>query len=390
MVKKRIAVWTVALWWMASFAQLEAAQFLPDWRPFGDETMLGIHGDVQLFGVGNEGGRFHLLHTVTFEIEARATDTFRLHVRWRPIKNNTLLTREDASNSLDRTALNFDRLERLFIEGAVARTDFAGGRVPLLFHNLYMADDDVLGLLVARNNLTFGAIPNVRALLFATASGKDQAELEGRADREVGLYGLDVVLDTHAYTLEGTFGYLHDSENAALREQHGGLSVTRFAPRRTTSLRLFVNRIEGQNGRLGIIEHTYTFPAQVLDRPTLYVNAFYGTEDYRSMANGSLKNLGVSFNQLPGAVQLNNSGVDAFGFATGLLLGKSRDFTVTPEIAAVFDTHDAGFDQFAFGLRTQMRIADTSFLRLDAVTLRQDDPANRNSHTLSAQAVYKF
>lgn len=388
-MNRRIAVWAIALWAL-SLVPLGATQFAADWRPFRDETFLGLHGDLQLFGVGNEGGRLHLLGTLTFEAELRMTDTFRFHARFRPIKNNTLFAREEAVNSLDRSALSLDRLERAFIEAQVAGVDFAIGRVPLLFHNLYLADDDVLGGLFAKNNIRFGGVPNLRLLAFATASGKDRSELEGRADREVGLYGLDGVLDTHLYTFEGTFGYLHDSEDATKRERHGGLSVTRFEQRRVTSLRLFINRIEGQTGRLGIVEHTYTFPARVLDRPSLYLNAFYGMQDYRSMANGSLKNLGIAFNQLPGAIQLANSGIDAFGFATGMLLGKSRDLTMTPEIAAVLDNSTADIDQWTVSLRTQMRIADTSFLRVDAVARYQDNATDRTTHSLSAQAVYKF
>jgi hypothetical protein len=389
MMNRRIAVWAIGLWAL-SLVPLSATQFAADWRPFRDGTILGLHGDYQLFGVGNEGGRLHLLNTLTFEAELRMTDTFRFHARFRPIKNNTLFAREEAVNSLDRTALNLDRLERAFLEVQIARIDFAVGRVPLLFHNLYLADDDVLGLLFAKNNIRFGSMPNLRLLAFATASGKDRSELEGRADREVGLYGLDGVLDTHLYTFEGTFGYLHDSEDATKIERHGGLSVTWFEQRRVTSLRLLINRIEGQTGRLGIVEYTHTFPARVLDRPSLYLNAFYGMQDYRSMANGSIKNLGIAFNQLTGAIQLPNTGIDAFGFAAGILLGKSRDFTITPEIAAVLGNDDLSRDQWTLSLRTQMRIADTSFLRLDAVALHQDDPANRNAHSLSAQAVYKF
>jgi len=349
---------------------------------------LALHGDYQLFEVGkvrdaSQAGFLRLAHTLTFEPDAQLTDTFRLHARWRPLNNDDFFFDERKGRT--------DRVERAFFEAKAVGLDMAGGRVPLEFHNLYMAQDDVLGGLIAKNNLTLFNLPNIRLLAFGTAMGRLH-ELEGRAGRQVGLFGIDAVIDTTRYITEATFGYLRDEDARNRDERHAGLSIIRIQPRQSTSLRAFGNWNQGNQhaGGLFIMEHSYVFPAQVLDRPTWYTHAFYGTRDYRSMANGSLKNIGFLFNQLTGAPQLTNTGIDAFGFATGILLGMSRDFTVTPEIAGVFDQSQKNNDQLAGGIRTQTRLLDTSFLRVDLVALHQSIDGSRNQYAASALVVYKF
>jgi hypothetical protein len=363
-------------------------QFLPEWRPFDGTLRFALHGDYQIFEVGkvrdaSQTGLLRLQHTITLEPDVQFTDSFRIHARYRPINNEAFF--------FDNTQGHTDRVERAFFEARAAGLDLAGGRVPLEFHNLYMAQDDVLGGLIAKNNLSPFGLPNLRVLAFGTASGRLH-ELEGRAGRQVGLYGFDAVLDTTQYITEATFGYLHDEDGRNREERHGGLSIIRIQPRQSTSLRAFGNWNEAnqQTGGLFIMEHSFVFPAEVLDRPTWYTNAFYGTRDYRSMAAGSLKNLGFLFNQLNLAPQLANTGIDAFGFASGILLGFSRDFTVTPEIAAVWDQSNKNNDQLAGGIRTQTRLLDTSFLRVDLVALHQSIDKNRSQYAASALIVYKF
>ena len=363
-------------------------QFLPEWRPYGGTLRFALHGDYQIFEVGKvrdaaQTGLLRLQHTLTFEPDVQVTDTFRLHARWRPLNNEAFF--------FDETQGHTDRVQRAFFEGKAVGFDVAGGRLPLEFHNLYMAQDDVLGALVAKNNLSLFSLPNIRVLAFGTASGRFH-ELEGRAGRQVGLYGIDAVIDTTRYITEATVGYLHDEDARNREERHGGLSITRIQPRQSTSLRAFGNwnQANANAGGLFIMEHTYVFPAEYLERPTWYANAFYGTRDYRSMAAGSLKNLGFLFNQLNLAPQLNNTGIDAFGFATGVLLGRSRDFTVTPEFSMVFDQSRLNNDQVAGGIRTQTRLMDTSFLRVDLASLHQSIDRNRTQYAASALVVYKF
>lgn len=363
-------------------------QFLPEWRPDGGTMRFALHGDYQVFETGKvsdsrQSGLTRLQHTLTFEPDAQITDTFRVHARWRPLVNEAFF--------FDGRQGHTDRVQRAFFEGKAAGLDVAGGRIPLEFHNLYMAQDDVLGAMIAKNNISLFDLPNIRLLAFATASGR-VSELEGRANRKVGIYGMDAVIDTQRYIIESTVGYLHDEIQQNQEERHAGLSVTRIEARRSVSLRAFGNWNQGnqQPGGLFVIEHSYVFPAEYLDRPTWYTNFFYGTRDYRSMANGSIKNLGFLFDQLNLAPQLNNTGIDSFGFATGILLGRSRDFTITPEFSMVFDQSRINNDQLAGGVRTQTRLMDTSFLRVDLVSFHQSIDQNRSQYAASALVVYKF
>jgi len=363
-------------------------QFIPEWRPYGGTLRFALHGDYQIFEVaksqnGAQGSVVALQNTLTIEPDIQVTDTFRLHARWRPLNNEKLL--------FDGTQGEVDRLQRAFFEGKVAGFDLAGGKVPLEFHNLYLAQDDVLGGMIAKNNLTPFGLPNMRFMAFATASGTLH-EMEGRAGRQVGLYGIDAVIDSQKYITEVTFAYLHDEDGKNQNEGFGGLSIVRIQPRQSTSLRAFANwnEVNQQTGGLFIMENSYIFPAEYLDRPTLYTNAFVGTADYKSMASGSLKNLGVLYNQLNLMPQLKNNGVDSVGFATGILLGRSRDFTVTPEFSMVFDQSQKKNDQIGGGIRLQTRLLDTSFLRVDLVAIHQSIDENRTQYAASTLLVYKF
>ena len=363
-------------------------QFLPEWRPYGGTLRFALHGDYQIFEVAKvrdekQTGLLRFQNTLTFEPDVQLTDTFRIHARWRPLNNEAFF--------FDGTQGHTDRVQRAFFEAKALGLDVAGGRVPLEFHNLYMAQDDVLGAMIAKNNLQLFDIPNIRLLAFATASG-GVAEFEGRANQKVGLYGMDAVIDTQRYVIESTVGYLHNETQQNREERHAGLSVTRVEAMRSVSFRAFGNwnEVNQQPGGLFVIEHSYVFPSEYLDRPTWYTNLFYGTRDYRSMANGSIKNIGFLFNQLNKAPQLNNFGIDSYGFATGILLGQSRDFTVTPEFAMVFDQSQKNNDQIAGGIRTQMRLMDTSFLRVDLASIHQSIDGNRSQYAASALVVYKF
>src|SRR3989338_996537 len=125
-------------------------QFLPEWRPYGGTLRFALHGDYQIFEVGKirdaaQTGLLRLQHTLTFEPDVQLTDTFRLHARWRPLNNEAFF--------FDGTQGRPDRVQRAFFEGKAVGLDVAGGRLPLEFHNLYMAQDDVLGFLLAKNNL---------------------------------------------------------------------------------------------------------------------------------------------------------------------------------------------------------------------------------------------
>ncbi|MEW6324992.1 MAG: hypothetical protein AB1515_06360, partial [Nitrospirota bacterium] len=277
---------------LGSASRASAIQFLPEWRPFDDITRFALHGDYQLFGVLNSSddtgaGRFRLLNTLTLDSDLQLTATLRFHARWRPIENQVIYNSEGGSDRFARGSLEDETLERVFFEVKLLNLiDAAGGRVPLLFHNLYMAEDDVVGLLIAKNNIALGALPNARVLVFGTVLGKD-SELDRLAGQRVGLYGIDAAVDTSRYIIEATFGSLSNAEFDSREERHAGLSITRIEQRQSTSLRGLFSDVQTNrhSGGLVILEHSYVLASRFFDRPTVYLNGFYGTADYLSMAS---------------------------------------------------------------------------------------------------------
>ncbi len=373
-----------------------ADQFLHDIRPTGTPFVFGLHGDYQLFFRETDSSsklNARLFHTLTLEPDVRMTSDVRFHARWRPIKNEVLFDNDAGADRFGDKAFKSDALERAFFEARIFSIDTAGGLVPLEFHNLYMAQDDVLGLLIAKNNISTGLIANVRVMGFGTVSGEG-SRLAGREGRNVALFGVDAIADTQNYTIEGTVGFLSDNSTVKKNgnEGHVGLSVIRIQPGRSNSVRLFgsTNTEQKKTGGLVVMEQSILYPSTRWDRPTWYIDGFFGTADYQSMAAGSLKNIGFLFDQvaLKPEQQLNNAGVNALGFATGFLMGASRDFSVIPEVAAVLDQSSKNNNQVAGGVRVQMRLFDTSFLRWDTFFLQQ--AANPNSTATTLQAVYKF
>jgi len=383
-----------------------ADQFLNDLRPTGTPFVFGLHGDYQFFlrGIERSGDpqgshpfNSRIFHTLTLEPDVRLTSDFRFHARWRPIKNEILFDSDVDANAFGAKAFESNALERTFFEARIFQIDTAGGLVPLEFHNFYMAQDDVGGLLVAKNNISSASITNIRVMGFGTASG-ESSNLLGREKRNTALFGVDAIADTQNYTIEGTLGFLSDNSETtsavgtptAGNEGHVGLSVIRFRPERSIALRIFgnTNTENKKSGGLIVAEQSIIYHSTRWDRPTWYLNGFFGTEDYQSMANGSLKNIGFLFDQTVGAPQLDNKGINAFGFATGFLMGASRDLSIIPEIAAVLDQSNKNNNQVSGGIRVQTRLFDTSFLRWDTVFLQETAVADRAATTL--QAVYKF
>ena len=370
-----------------------ADQFLRDIRPTGTPMVFGLHGDYQLFTRGTESSNdfnLRLFHTLTLEPDARLTSDFRFHARWRPIKNEVFFDNDKDTDSFGAKAFKNESIERAFFEARIFRIDTAGGLVPLEFHNLYMAQDDVVGILVAKNNISTSSISNIRVMGFGTVSGEG-SKLLGRDGRDVALFGVDAIADTQNYIIEGTLGFLPDHDDQKRGDEgHVGLSVIRIKPGRSTSLRVFgnTNTENKKSGGLVVMEQSILYPSSRWDRPTWYLNGFFGTKDYQNMAAGSLKNLGFLFDQVALAPQLDNTGVDRLGFATGIVLGASRDFSIIPEVAAALDQSNKNNDQIAGGVRVQMRLFDTSFLRWDTVFLQQTAASNSTATTL--QAVYKF
>ena len=145
-----------------------ADQFLHDIRPTGTQFVFGLHGDYQFFLRGIESSKpfnTRLFHTLTLEPDVRLTSDLRFHARWRPIKNEILFDSDNVGEeSFGAKAFKNESLERAFFEARIFRMDTAGGLVPLEFHNLYMAQDDVGGLLVAKNNISSGSISNMRVM----------------------------------------------------------------------------------------------------------------------------------------------------------------------------------------------------------------------------------
>jgi hypothetical protein len=368
-------------------------QFLHDIRPTGTQLVFGLHGDYQIFLRGIDSAKnfnTRIFHTLTLEPDIRLTSDFRIHARWRPIKNEILFDSDIDADRFGAKAFKTESLERAFFEARISRVDTAGGLVPLEFHNLYMAQDDVGGLLIAKNNISSGSISNMRIMGFGTVNGEG-SRLLGREGRNVALFGVDAIADTQRYIIEGTLGFLSDNDAPKRGDEgHIGLSIIRIRPGRSNSLRVFgnSNREINQSGGLIVMEQSILYPSVRWDRPTWYINGFFGSENYQSMASGSLKNIGFLFDQTVGTPQLNNTGINSVGFATGFLMGASRDFSIISEVAAVLDQSNKNNDQISGGVRLQMRLFDTSFLRWDTVFLQQSKASNSAATTV--QAVYKF
>ncbi len=243
----------------------------------------------------------------------------------------------------------------------------AGGRIPLVFHNQYWMNEDVLGFAVSKNNIYVPALSNLNVIMFGAFE-----EMNRFQDAQVA--GIGAFIDYKGYFVEATFAYAFDK---TIRNDRffSGISVTKQVGLTGFALRVLLNEDDGVQGgpdlgALFVVEsETPIFLDEALGGAgRLYVNAFYGTRNYAPLGAGNVGRQGFLFRpdrsiQVPTLIP---RGTDSGGGVVGFVFNAEGDVTVTPEVGFVRDERrrsrtgrrTAGnLEQIGLGLRIQGTLA---------------------------------
>lgn len=342
------------------------------------------------------GGRIDADDTVIFapqldlDLNLQLTATERIHGLVRPFDHGVsgaparpdratqwrILRAERQPDSFD-AKLDFE-VDRLWAEmepltwlspGDTVPLDilFAGGLIPLAFHNNYWLNDDVLGFAVSKNNIYLPPFANLNVIAFTAFD-----ELNRFSDATV--TGLGVFIDHRGYFVETTFAYALD-ETVRDDRWFAGVSVTKQLGLSGVALRVLVNENDGVQqgpdlGAIFILETERTVFREWLyaGQVRLYANGFYATEVQAPLSGGNVARQGFLLQtdrSIPIPALLNR-GIDSGGFALGVIFNPEGTVTVTPEVGFVRDNRPrirsgsravGDLEQVGVGLRVQAGLA---------------------------------
>ena len=354
------------------------------------EPRFVLAGSYRVFGLAfreNGDDLVALGHQLRLDFDLQLTGTERFHVQWRPIgrrdTGGSYYAFTDPEGYVDNSTAEPDRY---WFEGELGSMFGAWldknhpwdwtvtvGKVPLPMHNELLINDEVLAVIVNKNNLMPGNVSNLNLQLFYLFNDVD-FELEQRGE----VLGVHATADHQHAFYEATYAYWRGP--GGRDEMHfAGLSRTQFYGAYTLAARALAkfapDRLDG-SGQLFVLEvnrllagerHLFGF------RPTLaYVNAFAATSGWRSMA-------GANFNRLDTAFEVNpliritagSAPDDRFGVTGGIQsFRRGQDQSISPEFAV---ESRAGTVVLGVGLRYQQKLSARTWWELLLVANESDD-----------------
>lgn len=340
------------------------------------------YGSYQLFGFAFEqaGHRSDAIgHQLLIDLDLRLTGTERFHVQFRPVgERNTGGSFYEFSDSqfVDNSTATPDRY---WFEGdihsilgwgndvhASRYLNFLAGKFPFQLHKSLLLNDDILGVVLSRNNLRFRNASNVNLQLFA---GFHDVDTFPHIDTNI--YGVHASVDYKRQFYEATYAF---ANSAFDREAHyAGFSGTRFFGPRTIAARAlfkFGDESGTGSGQLFTLEtnRTRVFEHEPfgIHHGVFFCNAFWASEGWNSMGGGNLNRLRTAFEVNP-LVRLaaGPAQQDTYGVALGVQLFRHHeDESLIPEFAW---ESPGGESVYGVGLRYLKKTSARSSLEIFSV-----------------------
>lgn len=346
------------------------------------------YGGYQLFGFAFEqaGQRSDAVgHQLLIDLDLRLTGTERFHVQFRPVgERNTGGSFYEFNDSefFDNSTATPDRY---WFEGdihsilgwgndvhASRYLNFLAGKFPFQLHKSLLLNDDILGVVLSRNNLRFRDASNVNLQLFAGFHDVDTFP-----DIDTNIYGVHASVDYKRQLYEATYAF---ANSAFDREAHyAGFSGTRFFGPRTIAARAlfkFGDESGTGSGQLITLEtnRTRVFEHEPfgIHHGVFFCNAFWASEGWNSMGGGNLNRLRTAFEVNP-LVRLaaGPAQQDTYGVALGVQLFRHHeDESLIPEFAW---ESPGGESVYGVGLRYLKKTSARSSLEIFSVKNWSDD-----------------
>lgn len=370
----------------------------PAWHWFGcnpyvwEPRFVG-HGSYSLFAIAREENdrRQDLVgHQLIVDLDLRLTGTERFHVQFRPIgperTGGSYYQFTDPRGYVDNSRAEPDRYwfeaELHSLVGAdfdpFAALDYnvTFGRVPLVFHNQLLLNDEMLAVVANKNTIIFDEVSNLN--LQAVYGFGDVSIFNPQDPR---LYAVHASVDHRRVFYEATYAFVEDRADRSRDTHYGAVSRTAFYGPYTLAARaLFKHGDRGGlgSGELFVVEtqkvRLFDHHPLGIEQGVFYCNAFLATEGWSSIAGANFNRLNVAFEVNP-LIRLSAvpPGLRTWGVSSGVQLFRHHeDESWIPELAY---EEQAGVPAIGLGLRWLRKLGPRTFLEVVGVATESDDAA---------------
>ncbi len=385
----------------------------PDLSWFGcDPNMLEprvvLHGSYELFGAvfeQNKTRRDGIGHQLLLDIDFQLTGTERFHVQFRPVgEENTGGSFWQLNNPQHYIDNSTEVPMRWWFEGELQSlfgpwgnderhqldVNFTVGRFPFRLHNGLLMNDEIIGIVLGKNTITSLPLSNLNVQAFYALDQVDSAP--NSAD----LLGVHFSGDYRHIFFEATYAHLNRSRDIEFSTNYLAGSATKFFGPLSVAGRTmyrFADDSSIGDGHLQVVETAFTripnhdFECLTgIEKTVTYLNAFYASEDWTTIAGGNFDRLRNSFTVNP----LLNIAAGAppqerFGAALGIQLFRHhQDESLIPEIAYEEVSSETSF---GIGMTYRRKLTARQFLELRSIKNWSDTAALRREGFFASTIV---
>jgi hypothetical protein len=391
-------------------------QWNPNLHGLGDDPYMWeprfvLHGGYQLFGAYfDQGGaeRNGIGHQLFVDLDYRLTGTERFHVQFRPLgEQNT----GGSFWQLNSPQQYFDNStaapQRWWFEGELQSlfgpwggdetrqldVNFTVGRFLFRLHNGLLMNNEMVGVVVAKNNIISTPLSDLNIQLFYAP---DQVHsFPANAD----LYGAHLTADYRHLFFEGTYAYLNRNRTLPFQVHYLAASATQFFGPLSLSGRTMY-RIAGDTGaRSGnfqtIESNVMRVPGEKvrimtgIEQTVTYMNLFYASENWAPIAGEGISRLRSAFSVDP-LLRIASGTMppsERYGASLGVQLFRlHQDESLIPEFA--YENRSSA-NVWGIGLRYQRKVNSRMFLELSGVRNWSPNPAfERKGVFLSSTVIF--
>ncbi|MDB4802602.1 hypothetical protein OAH05_01610 [bacterium] len=385
----------------------------PDLKWFGYdpnmwEPRLVLHGSYEVFGTvfeQNNERRDGIGHQLLLDLDLQLTGTERFHVQFRPVGEENSGGSFWQLNEPDQYFDNSTEIpQRWWFEGELQSifgpwlnderhqldVNFTVGRFPFRLHNGLLMDDEITGVVLGKNTFTSLPFSNLNMQAFYAIDEVDAHP--NSAD----LIGLHLSADYRHVFIEATYAHLNRTRATDFSTNYLALSATKFFGPLSVAGRTmyrFADDSSVGNGNLQVIETAFThIPDHKIEcltgieKTVSYINAFYASENWTTIAGGNLDRLRNAFAVNP-LVNLAAGGTphERYGVAIGSQLFRHhQDESFIPEIAYEEVSSEASF---GVGLRYRRKVNSRQFIELRGIKNWSEAAALRREGLFASTVV---
>lgn len=388
-------------------------QWEPDLSWFGCsqyhlEPRLVAHGSYEVFGTfyeQNNTRRDGIGHQLLLDLDVQLTGTERFHLQFRPVgeenSGGSFWQLNDPEHYFDNST---GVPQRWWFEGELQslfgpwRNDerhqmdvnFTVGRFPFRLHNGLLMNDEITGFVLGKNTITSLPFSNLNVQAFYAIDQVDSLP------RSSDLFGVHLSADYRHIFLEATYAHLFRDRTGAFSTNYAAFSATQFFGPLTVagrSMYRFADDSSIGDGHLQVLELSYTrLPSYNIECLTGiesavgYVNLFYASDNWTTIAGGNLDRLRNAFAVNP-LVELAAGAPpeERYGAAIGVQLFRhNQDESLIPEFAYEELSADTSL---GVGLRYRRKLNSRQFLELRGIKNWSDSPSLRREGVFASTTV---